>query len=792
MIKRMLIWGLGALTTVMVLVVAYAGLTYWRATGGLPELDGTLTVDGLDAPAQVIRDEHGIPYIEASTERDLYFAQGFVHAQDRFWQMALARRSSQGRLAEWLGAIGLPSDRSARIWGWTQHAQRSWDALPNAERALLDAYAAGVNAWLEGPAYQRPPEMKILHVHPEPWRPEDAFLVSYPMWLRLQNGGSELRRSLALASGADSAAAEILDASRRPTRPIIASPDDDTLPGDGLITQATRPFKAGAMSNSWTLSGAHTASGLPLMANDPQLAQTLPGPWQLQHLAFEGRVAAGGTLPGLPGLGVGHNGAVAWGITAGMIDMVDVALLETHPEDPSRYRRGPEAPWQTFTERVETIAVRFGATHVDTIRSTTHGVIRTRRDDRPAWTRRTDVAEEIRAVPFDQPSTFPLTMLRMTRATTVAEGMAAAGGHTFPGLNISLADTAGTLGYVTAGRIPRRPARHALVVDAVPADDNDWTYLPADENPRVIDPPSGRIVTANQQIIGASYPHYLTGDWAPPWRAHRIHEVLDADSVHNVASFRAMQQDVLSPVAREMTPLLLAVEPASAADAKLVDVLRNWDARFELDAAGPIVFYTWMAALNRRLVADEMGALSPQWRNGLYLPALRALSGETPEWCDDVTTDEEETCAQVLRAALIDAREALEEAHGSDPAGWRWEVTGHADLAHLGFGALPVLGDLFSREVVLPGGPESLFLNGVGHLDAPRLTPATFQSSYQGIYDLADLDASLFMTGGGASGHLRSPYYNNLTAKWARGERIRLHPDARVPAHTLTLEPNGP
>jgi penicillin amidase len=784
--KRLLLrtaMGAGGL---LLLAVFYVGLTFLSARSGLPQWEGALTAQGLDDAVEIIRDEHGIPSIRAATAHDLYFAQGFVHAQDRFWQMALTRRSSQGRLSEWMGAAGLSADRSGRMWNWTEHAEQSWAALAEEDRRFLEAYAAGVNHWLTGPAYRRPPEMTLLHVHPEPWRPEDVFLVSYQIYLQVLNSGQELTRAHIRALGADSLAAEMLNASDRPTRPIVETP------GPGSITQATGPVaRGGSFSNNWTLSGAHTASGRPLMANDPQLPQTLPGPWQLQHHVVGTRTMAGGTIPGLPGVVMGHNGAVAWGVTAGKADLTDVALLERHPDDSTRYRRGPDAPWESFAQRRETINVRFGDDLDLTVRSTDRGIVLNRRDGQALFTRRTDVVEEFRNVAFDHLGGFPTALLRLNRAATVAEAIEAGEGFTFPSINLSLADTAGTIGYVAVARLPVRPERHARVVGAVPGDDNAWTYLPYAENPRTVNPPSGRIVTANQRVIGDAYPHYLTDDWAAPWRANRIHELLDARSVHDVASFRAMQQDALSPVAREVLPLLLAVDPSAPADAVLVDVLRDWDARFDLDSPAPIVFLTWVETLNRRLVADEMAAVPPRWRDRLYLPIVRALGGDAPEWCDDQTTDAVERCPALLRAALTDAREAIHEAYGSDPAAWRWSDAGRVPLPHLGFADLPVVGGLFSRAVALPGGPESLFVNTPGHRHAPRLSAATTQPAYQGIYDLADLDASLFMTGGGTSGHFRSPYYNNLTALWARGDRVRLTPESLVPAYTLVLTPAG-
>ena len=781
--KRFLVRSVVGLLAIISIVVVYVAITLFRAGGGLPQWDGTVEVAGLDGAAEIVRDQDGIPFIRADSERDLYFAQGFVHAQDRFWQMALSRQTAEGRLAEWLGGMGLLSDRVARMYGWSHLAQSSFEALADDDRGLLEAYAAGVNAWLGSPAFRRPPEMVILHVEPERWKASDTFLAIYQVHRMLAGAGRE--GLLAIIGNTDSppSAAEMFDENEMMAPPIIAPA------GNELAFQPTAPFKDRSFSNSWTVSGDHTASGKPLMANDPQLPQTTPGFWQLQHHTVDGRTVAGGSVPGHPGIIVGHNDSLAWAITAALIDVRDYAYVEVHPENPDRYRRGPHEPWQDFDLRVEQIQVRFGEDQVETIRSTRQGVSTPRNLGTFGLLEREGLALEIRDVAADQVSTTPAAFLRLNRARTVDEGLQALEAFTSPPVNLSLADSNGTIGYVAAGRIPLRPEGHARTVGLGPADDNARTYLPYAENPRVVDPPGGRIVTANQRIIGDEFPHYLTDNWAVPYRAWRIHELLDQRKIHDVDSFRAMQMDSLSPVARELVPLLLQVQPADADDARLVELLRDWDYRFTLDAPAPVVWLTWVEMLSRRIVADDMGATPPAWRDGLYSPLLRALRGEHPEWCDDLGTVAVEGCSEALRASLTDTRLALEDAFGPDPQGWKWGEVARFQLPHLGFAGLPILDGMFSRYTPLPGGPESNFTNAANQLGAPVFSQSVFISSYQAIYDLSNLDGSLFMTGGGPSGHFKSPYYNNLTDDWIGGERIELSPGKVSPIATLSLMP---
>jgi len=323
-------------------------------------------------------------------------------------------------------------------------------------------------------------------------------------------------------------------------------------------------------------------------------------------------------------------------------------------------------------------------------------------------------------------------------------------------------------------------------------DSNERTYLPYSENPKIVNPSSGRIVTANQQIVGDEYPHYLTDNWAAPYRAWRIHELLDQQEIHSVDSFRTMQMDSLSPVARKLTPLLLDVQPADADDARLVDILGAWDYRFALDAPGPVVWLTWVEFLNRRVVTDDMGTMPPNWRVMLYSALIRALDGEHPEWCDDLGTSSVEVCEDALRASLTDTRLALEDAFGPDPQEWKWGEVASFRIPHLGFAGLPILDGMFSRYTPLPGGPESNFTNAVNLFEAPVFSSSLGTSTYHAIYDLSDLDSSLFMIGGGSSGHFKSPYYDNLTDDWVAGKRIELSPTNVSPIATLTLVPEKP
>ncbi|MEM1080987.1 MAG: penicillin acylase family protein, partial [Pseudomonadota bacterium] len=585
----------------VVAVLLYVAIPIFRAGAGLPQWDGTTTVDGLSAKVTITRSEYGTPFIEADSQADLYFAQGFVHAQDRFWQMAMGRHLAQGRLSEWMGLAALPADRSARMYRWGDLAVQSYEALPAQERALLDAYAAGVNAWLDGPLYQRPPEMRILHIDPEPWTGSDSMLMMYNVYATLRSNGSEqLRYEISPEIVPDVEQAFRILNEGGPDGPSILSASSED-PG----TSDSSGMKDRNFSNSWLLSGQHTASGMPLLANDPHLNISLPGIWQLQHLTLKGRRMAGATVPGFPSIIIGHNGAVAWGITNSHINTMDATLLELETPEGRRYRTAPDAPWQTFELRDEVFRVRFGSDVTETYRTTGDRAVWLESMPAPLLDNRPGFTIELVENSMELPNRGPIALMGMLRVNTVEEAIDLMDEMNMPALNVSFADTLGNIGYVLTGRIPVRAPASAEQIAFADWDSSERTYLDPADNPRLVNPDSGRIVTANHRIATAQeYPHHLSDSFASGYRANRIHEMLDQRATHDMESFLRMQGDPLSPEARELTHLMLRVEPATPEDQALVDALADWDLRFTEDSPAALIWTVWHRQLVRALL-DE-------------------------------------------------------------------------------------------------------------------------------------------------------------------------------------------
>jgi penicillin amidase len=366
---------------------------------------------------------------------------------------------------------------------------------------------------------------------------------------------------------------------------------------------------------------------------------------------------------------------------------------------------------------------------------------------------------------------------------------------TGPSLNFTLADVDGSVAYVSAGRYALRNGEAARIIDFAPRDSSDWAPIPYSENPSSLAPPSGRFVTANQQPVGEDYPHYLSDYWAAPFRSMRIHELLDATQRHDVNSFLAMQRDTLSIPARLLVPAMLAGAPsnASGVESAMLETLRQWDYRFTSDSPGGTVFLTWLHAFYEQLARDEIG--ETLWPTMAVEPlppvAFHVLNGRLTDWCATVGENDSADCRKLLHESLALAAARLEAELGPNPEQWSWNEATAIQHPHQIFSGLPILGSMFSRTYNFPGGPDTLMIQYVDASNAPRFTQSMFCSSFQAIYDLADLDNSLFMLSTGQSGHFRSPYYDNFLPRFAAGERFEIptSTDAIDPVARLQLLP---
>lgn len=757
-----------ALCLVLGGLLAGAGRLYLSRS--YPTDDGLVVAPGLSAAVEIYRDRWGVPHIYAQNAADLFFAQGYVHAQDRLWQMEFQRRAGRGRLAQVLGEAALESDRFFRTLGMSRAAAQDWEQLDETSRAALTAYAAGVNAFVASQRHRLPLEFTLLAFEPEPWQPLDSLVWGKMVaWNQSFNWPTELLRAKLVAALGEARTAEL--APPYPgDAPLILPSQANRYTG---LAHATLPrlswglslgSHAGQGSNSWVVDGALTASGRPLLANDPHMPLGLPALWYEIGLHGGGYDVAGFSLPGAPGVVIGHNAQIAWGLTNALADTQDLYLERLNPANPNQYEyRGQ---WQEMTVIHESIAVQDRPEpEVLTVRLTRHG---------PLLNDVVGGLETPVALRWTGLEGSPLlqAVLRLNRAADWDSFRAALAGWTAPPQNLVYADAQGNVGYQLVGRVPLRAAGQGLL--PVPGWTGEYEWLgdaPFEELPHVFNPPSHYIVAANNKIVTESYPHFISAEWAAPYRAQRIEDLIRADDRHTPQSFSAIQADVYALPAEILMPYVLALAPEGWLQERVFrDFLRDWDYRLTPESGAAAVFQ----ALYRRLVeatfADELGAtLFDEYL--VYGDAhQQALAQILPDagnaWFDDVTTPARETRDDVLRRALALAIDDMGRYYGDMHLTWHWGDMHRITFVHqpLGQSGLGLLERLVNRGDDAIGGSPFTINAEVFDFTAPF--EVVYGPACRQIVDLGDLDNSRSQISTGQSGQPFHRHYADQVRPW--------------------------
>jgi penicillin amidase len=818
--RRGLRWGVLGLSGLLLLLAAAAALYAWRAT---PSHRGTLQVGvGLHAALRIERDAQGIPTIRAASVQDAAFGLGFAHAQDRLWQLETHRRIGSGRLAEAFGASSLGSDRFLRALGVRRAAQAQWDRLRGESRSVLEAYAAGVNAFQREHLWARPPEMLVLGLPVEDWTPVDSLAWAIMMaWDLGGNWGAELLRARLALTLPVARINELLPP--YPGEAPLATADYAALfrslrlggalalaPAsiDRLLAAAPPSGVEGLGSNNWVVAGSRTVSGKPLLANDPHLKITAPALWYFARLEVggpDGFKVAGATLPGLPGVVLGQNEHIAWGFTNTGPDVQDLYLERFHPDDAMQVLT--PTGWQPLAEAIETIRIKGSPAEHLVVRSSRHGpLISDAGGVVGAVASPGGLGIAMRWTALD-PDLDPIAAgLAFNRARSAAEFVDAATRlWATPMQNMVVADRAGAVAMVAAGRVPHRQAANDLK-GLVPAPgweaQYDWAgYLPGHETPRELDPPRGWIATANQRIHGADYPHFLTSEWAPPYRHQRIEQLLRARTRHSIEDMAAIQADVVSLAAQPLLPWLQRARADHALADAAQAALRDFNGHMDAGQAAPLIFWAWSRQLARAVFSDELGGAEVFERvlgGRSFFDALEGvLERNDAWWCDDKSSaDVVESCTALADVAMTRALDELQARFGSDVAAWRWGQAHQALSEHRPFSRVALLAPLF--ELRVPTGGDSYTVN-VGRVSV-KPDPNTGElylndhaPSLRAIYDLGDPSQSRFMHSSGQSGLPWMAQYRAFVGPWARVSYLPLWPaPSSAPADTLQLRPRSP
>jgi penicillin amidase len=755
-----------------------AGGYAWLRTA-LPKTSGEVVLQGPGAPIEISRDRDGLVRIRAQSEPDAYFALGYVHAQDRLWQMEFQRRVGAGRLAEILGRRALGTDRFMRVLGLRRLAGLSLAGLSDGTRAALDAYSAGVNGFIAGHRGAWPPEFVLLRHTPEPWTPVDSLVWGRLMGLRLgHNWRTEALRSRLAERLSPRQIAELWP-KRAPGGPITLSRRSEPGERDAAaalwraLPEALRPVSA---SNAWVLAGRHTTTGRPLLANDAHLPFRAPTMWYLVHMEAPGLRITGATVPGLPFTVLGHNGRIAWGLTAAETDTQDLFVERVDRADPTRYLT-PDGS-RPFDRRKETIEIKGEASVTLTVRLTRHGPVVSDLGASNISLRDRNEILALATPALDADDRTPDALYLMGRARNWAQFRDALRRFAAPHMNVTFADIAGNLGFISPARVPVRRNGNGEVPAPGWSGSHDWTgTIPFAALPQATDPPSGRFINANNRSVPERYPYLLGRSRAPGYRAGRIAALLDRKPRHSLDDMAAMQLDAVSPMARDLLPHMLGAiaqaAPATGNRATALALLRAWDGTMDRAGPAPLIFTAWLRALNRRLYADELGPFFEDFWD-LKPKFVKAVLTRLAHWCDDVDTAATESCPERTDLALGDALAMLIENHGGDIAGWRWGEAHRAVFRHRILGQIPLIGALANIEIPAPGGGYTLN-RGRSRIDSPtRPFASTHGAGVRAIYDLADLERSRFMIATGQSGNPLSPHYADLTRRWRDGRYLRL------------------
>jgi penicillin amidase len=767
-----------------VIALAAAGVI-WLSTS-LPTTDARVRIAGLAGPVEIFRDNHGIPHIFAMSDGDGFFALGYVHAQDRLWQMEFQRRIGAGRLAEIVGPAALRTDETLRRLGTYRAAQLALDSLNEPVRIALERYAEGVNAWIESHRGALPLEFTVLNHEPEPWQPADSLVWGKLMALQLGlNFRTEALRARLLRRLPRERVAElwpdypaegpmIVPSSRHTSNDAADPPSPATASALEGLEKLAWPWAdevPRSASNAWVVSGARSATGKPLLANDPHLSFAAPILWYLARVETPAMAMAGATVPGVPFFVLGHNGKVAWGLTIAQTDQQDLFIERRNADDPAAYDT-PDGP-REFERREEVIRVKGASDTRLTIEVSRHGPVLY---DGVHWP--TEGTGESYAVALSMPSqnTTDRTaqgLYEMARAANADELSAALRHFVEPQLNVVFADTGGRIAYVAAGVTPirasgdgefARPGWHAAA---------DWVgTVPFAELPRLVDPPSGQIVAANNRIVDATYPHYLGRSWAPPYRARRLLDLLGEHSGFTAQHFQEFQRDNLSMAARDLLPLMTAFIARDEETRAAIAMLNAWDGMMRRDRPEPLVFSAWLRELNRALYRDELGEEFDEFFRLRALFVKSALSAHT-HWCDDATTPEHaETCVQILEKSLQTALADLTRRFGADVTAWRWGDAHVSRFTNRILDRVPGLRAFANLSIPNDGGDDTVHRGTVSVRDDGRPFEHIHGAGFRAVYDFSDLSKSRFVIATGQSGNLLSRHYGDLLKIWRDGGMV--------------------
>ena len=811
----------GLILLALIAVVA----VYYLLSRSLPDYDKSLTVAGLTAPVEIVRDNANVPHVFGQADTDVFFGLGYAHAQDRLWQMTMLRRTVQGRLSEVFGARTVTIDKLMRRLDLYGAARQSVAVQDARTKAALDAYAAGINARLQevnDKALGRgAPEMFLFNAPIAPWQPADSIAIVKLMAVQLssQLENEVLRARTSLALDDDPARLEdILPLA--PGTGIAALPKYAALvpgaqdirvaalpeqPRDPLSPFVKRAF-AGA-SNAWAAAPSRSASGGTLLANDPHLGFTAPSIWYLARMELDTGGVIGGTIPGIPAILTGRSDALGWGITSAYLDDQDVYMEELNPDNPGEYRT-PDG-FKPFTTRSSIIEIADANPITLTLRWSDNGPILPGSDFNLANVTPPGHVAALAWTALSPADTTMSAAIELMRARTVGEALAAGSRYVAPAQNLTLADRQG-IALKTVGAMPRRSAEHETQ-GRMPSlgwkPENRWQGIsPYSANPEFVDPPGGLLGNTNNKIVDRPFPLHVSYVWGDTQRVLRWRKLMQSRQVHTRDSFIEAQLDTVSFTARSLLPLIgrdLWFTGESAPEGtqdrlrqRALALLANWNGEMNEHLPEPMIYAAWLRALQTRLIQDDLGPLAAEYTHPdpVFIERVYRDIDGAAAWCDIRQSSPVETCSDLARLALDDALVWITDRYGTALESLRWGDVHQATQDHPVLGNVPVLRYFVNIRQSTSGGDNTL-LRGRTRGTGPDPFQNVHGPGYRGVYDFADPDSSVFVSSTGQSGHFLSRFYDDMAQLWRRGEYIPMSLDpalARAASVGVTvLNPPG-
>ncbi|MFB0562726.1 MAG: penicillin acylase family protein [Candidatus Lokiarchaeia archaeon] len=762
-----------------------------QASKSLPQTTGTVEVEGLKGQVRVLRDEWGVPHIFADNVQDLFFAQGYIHAQDRLWQMEFFRRLGSGTLSEVIGELTLEMDMFWRTIGLRRAAEREAEhILQTADEELksaMEAYLKGVNEYIKNHMDKLPIEYSILNFEPRPWTMVDSLVwVKVMLWNLGGNWDLEILRADLIAKLGEKRAREIM-------RTCITEPSS-LIPCTGCfldiapsllgvqkrVEQQTNMGSKNMGSNNWVVDGTKSTTGKPLLANDPHLLVMMPSIWYENHLCAPDFNVTGISIVGSPAVVIGHNEHIAWGFTNNCCDVQDLYVEKINPENPHQYLfndewvdaevvkeefhvRGKEEPVVR-----EVIITRHGPI-IDTI------LLGIANPTPRNWTRETLA---LRWTGHD-PSNLLVGFFKLNKAKNWQEFREALRQIAWASQNVVYADTEGNIGFQTFGNIPIRSKGTGIVPVPGWTDEYKWIgYIPFDELPSAFNPDTHYIATANQKIVGDDYPYFISHDFLPPYRVRRIVQMLNEKEKLSIEDFREMQADVKNLFAEELAPFLKRLKPENEKQGKAIEYIKNWDFYVTKESIASSIFEVWYHKLIVRILKEKLGNelfefyfTMKTWANEFdtfSIPEL--LKYPSDYWFEEGTGTSAEKRNNVLLSSLQEAIEELTQTLGENMEEWQWGKIHTVTFKHQ-LGLFPPYDKVLNRGPY----PQQGDLNTVNcsGMDPGAGYGQVTLSSYRHIIDLRNWENSLSIHSTGQSGNPASPHYDDFIEKWLN---VEYHP----------------